>query len=86
MSDAFSGQSAIDAPANDAATITKSDSVNFTKTCRGIYCGVGGDIAVVTLDGSVVTFVGVLGGTILPIRATRVNSTNTTASSMVALW
>jgi hypothetical protein len=36
--------------------------------------------------GSTVTFVGLVGGTILPIQVTRVYSTDTTASDIVALY
>jgi len=79
------------------AAITKSDTVNFdgstfsasaaTKAlpADGIYVGGAGVVAVVDEGGVVVNFTAVAGQT-LPLRAIRVNSTNTTASLMVALY
>lgn len=77
--------SVLDAPATDAFAITPHDSTNFNENCRAIYIGGAGNIVVVTKQGNAVTFTGVLAGTILPIRAMRVNSTNTTATSLVGL-
>jgi len=75
-------------PADYFFAITPSDTVNFTDITRGIYVGsiAGGAVVVaVGMDNVAVTFSGVVAGSILPIRAKRVNSTNTTASSLVAL-
>lgn len=73
-------------PAEDYVTISPSDTTNFVDgTCRGIYVGVTGNIAVVNEIGSVVTFSNVPVG-IFPVRAIRVNSTNTTATMLVALY
>lgn len=72
--------------ARGAAAITKHDSTNFSP-CRAIYVGGAGDVVVVFAEnGEAVTFVGVPAGTVLPVAAKRVNSTNTTATSMVALY
>jgi hypothetical protein len=71
--------------------ITKSDSINFTKAdgtpliVRGIYVGGTGDVVLVNPDLSTVTFTAVPGGTIIPCECVRINSTNTTATSMVGL-
>lgn len=72
-------------PADDCFAITKSDSVNFTNMVRGIYVGGTGDVTILTPNGNTVTFTAVPVGTILPARAVRVNSTNTTATLMVGL-
>jgi hypothetical protein len=69
--------------ATDAVAITKSDTTIVN--ADAIYVGTSGDVAVTTLKGSVVTFVGVLAGTILPIKSTKIMSTNTTASNLVGL-
>jgi hypothetical protein len=73
-------------PAVDFAAVTPSDSTNLSRPCRGIYVGVGGDVVAVTYAGTAVTFKGAPSGAILPIQAIRVNSTNTTATNMVALF
>ena len=73
------------APANGLKAIVPSDTVDLEVYPRGIYVGVGGDIAAVTARDEVVLLVGVPTGTILPIRLKRINATNTTAASLVAL-
>ena len=76
-----------DLPAQFAAAVTPSDSVNFSSECRSLYIGGAGNVVVVmNSDDAAVTFTGVPAGTILPVRAKRVNSTSTTATSIVALW
>ena len=72
------------ATANDAATVTKSDTT--VVNCDAIYVGGAGDVAVVTAKGTTVTFTGVPAGTILPVKCSKIMSTNTTATSMVALF
>ena len=75
----------LDSPANHAETVTPSDSVDLTTVARALYVGAAGDVAVLMNDDSTATFVGVAAGSILPIRVKRVNSTSTTATSIVAL-
>lgn len=72
--------------AGKAVAITPSNTVQIPTT-RGIYVGTTGDLRV-TLhrDVSAVTFVGVLAGTLLPIRAKLVLSTGTTALNLLALY
>ena len=73
------------APAEECVAVTPHDSTNFPLgACRGLYVGTLGNVALVTDNGSVVVFVGVSG--ILPVRCTRVNATNTTATNIVALY
>lgn len=68
-----------------AAAVTPSD-VTILPTTRGLYIGTGGDVAVVMADGgSAVTFSSVLAG-FMPVQVTKVMSTNTTASNILALW
>lgn len=74
-----------DLPATQALAVTPSDADDLW--CRGIWVGAAGNVAIVPFDGgSAVTLVGVPAGTWLPIACQRVNSTNTTAGSIVALW
>lgn len=71
-------------PAATAEAVTPSDTDDLTNTSRGIYVGVTGNI-VATIGGTDITFVGAVAGSVLPIRATRIKSTGTTATDMVAL-
>jgi hypothetical protein len=72
-------------PSYGAAAVTPSDSVQIFHT-RGLYIGVAGNVKCTMVNGNVVTFVGVLAGTILPVQVELVWATGTTASSIVALY
>lgn len=73
------------APALDTFTVSPSNSTNFNSMARALYVGVGGNITLVTPAGTVQEFIAVPQGTILPVVCIRVNSTSTTASSLVGL-
>jgi hypothetical protein len=74
-------------PSVDYAAVTPSDGTDLPDgVCRGLYIGSGGNLVVISQSGSTVTFTGVVTGSVLPIRAKRVKSTSTTASSIVALY
>ena len=89
MANIHTGPNAI-IPASKSKNVTPSDSTNFDFVTKGLYVGSAGNISVEMVHSGNSTkttvFTGVLGGTILPIQITRVNSTSTTASSMVALY
>ncbi len=68
------------APAYDAVAITPGSPHPQT---RGIYVGADGDITCLMAGGSTITFTGVPGGTILPVRVKQV--TASTATDLVAL-
>lgn len=76
-----------------AAAITPSDTVNIADaaavtlppTTDAIWVGGAGIVAAVLQSGAAVNFTCVA-GSILPIKAKRVNATNTTATLMVALY
>ena len=51
-----------------------------------LYVGTGGDLKVLTAGGDEVTFVGVNGGTFIPVNCIQVFNTGTTAADIVALW
>lgn len=77
----------VTSPAENAVAVTPHDSTDLTYATRALYVGGAGNLSVETVGGqSAVVFVGVTAGTILPIRVTRVNSTSTTATSIVALY
>jgi len=68
-----------------AVAVTPHDSTDFTDgECRALYVGGTGNITAI-VGGNVVLFTAVPVG-VLPIRCTRVNSTATTATAMVALY
>jgi hypothetical protein len=71
--------------AKDAGAITPSDTVEPVIRINALYVGATGNVAVITSNGSTVTFVGVPGGTILPVSVQMVLATGTTASSIVGL-
>ena len=73
-------------PGRNAETITKSDTVNLSQPSRAIWVGGAGNIAVEMLDGVTQVFEGVVAGSLLPLQVTRVNSTDTTATLMVAVF
>ncbi len=71
---------------SSAVVVAPSDSVNFTAgACHALYVGGTGNIVAI-VSGVAITFNGAVAGTILRIRATRVNLTNTTATGLVALY
>lgn len=73
-------------PYNRAATITKSDTVDLPLgLTEAIQVGGAGVVAAVFQDDSVVNITAAAGN-ILPIKIKRVNSTNTTATVMTALY
>lgn len=72
-------------PASNYAAVTPHASTEFTYVCRYLYVGTAGNLVAVTPGGSEVTFANVPAGTLLPIKAIRVDDTST-ASDIVALW
>jgi hypothetical protein len=75
-----------DSPAWEHFAITPSNSDNFRVVTRGIYVGVAGDVAVVSQSDNVVIYKNAVAGSIIPVMAKRVNSTNTTATDLVGLY
>lgn len=74
------------APARDAAPVTPSDSADLAQLPRALFIGTAGNVAVVMAGGQSVTFESCAAGTVLPVRATRIKATGTTAAAIVALW
>jgi hypothetical protein len=73
-------------PGRRAAAVTPSDTVSYDGPARALYVGGVGNVVVVLTDNSTVTLTNVQAGTIIPLWHKRVNSTSTTATSMVALF
>lgn len=74
--------------AGSLKAVTPANSDLPSGVTRALWIGGTGDVAIVAEnDGTTaVTIVGVPAGTLLPVRAKRVNSTNTTATAIVALY
>lgn len=72
-------------PSAAAVAITPNDTTRITPT-RGLYVGVSGDVKVIMLDGTTVTFTDLAAGVIHPITCVLVYSTGTTATNIVALY
>lgn len=84
-------------PYNRAIAITKSDTVNYNgltysvgvdqtaEPADAIYVGGAGVVVAVFEDGTTGSFT-CIAGQILPLKTVRVNSTNTTATLMLALY
>jgi hypothetical protein len=68
--------------------ITKSDTAELPLgPCRAVWVGGAGDLAVIASgDTAAVTISGVAAGTVVPVRARYIMSTNTTATLIVALY
>lgn len=88
MSEAFdaSQSNTAEMSARYGQAVTPSNSTNMPHVTRAIYVGGAGNIAAVMASGDTVLFVAVPAGALLPICVKRINSTNTTAVNMVALW
>ncbi len=88
------GQQLNSDPGNGAVAVTKSDTLDVfgqtvsvnSRCARALYVGGTGDINATLADGTKVVFVGVQGGTILPVRVRQVWSTSTGATDIVALY
>lgn len=75
------------APAENAVAVTPHNSTDLTKATRALWIGGAGNISVEMVGGqSAVVFSGIAAGTWMPLRVTRVNSTSTTATSIVAVY
>ena len=71
--------------ASDAVNVTPSDATVLAPTWGGLFVGGAGNVAVVTEEGTTLTFTGVLAGSVLPIVVTRVRATGTTATNIVGM-
>jgi hypothetical protein len=71
-------------PSVESIEVTPDDAEDLASPSRGLYVGGAGNIRV-HMNGEVRNFMAVPVGTILPVVATRVLSTGTTATNIVAL-
>ena len=67
-----------------AEAVTPSDSVDLTRNST-LYVGGAGNISIITAGGDTVTLTAIPAGSFVPVLCSRVRSTSTTATSIVAL-
>ena len=74
-------------PGYDAFVITPNSGANLATPVRALWVGAAGDICLVTMKGTSLTFTGVNAGSILPIQCIRVNATTsgTTAGGIIGI-
>lgn len=86
MPDRFDTHAAsLDGPASHGFSISPSDASDLPETTRAIYVGTPGDLAVDLASGANLTFTNLASGTILPVRASAVKATGTSASDLIGL-
>lgn len=86
MKDRFSTRApSFSAPAAHGFAITADDESDLEETTRALYIGNGGTLTASLASGAVVTFESLASGTLLPIRASRVLATGTSASAIIGL-
>lgn len=86
-SDPFAGASVgLSDPPTGFAAVTPSDDNDLAITARCLWVGGAGNIKVTSQGGTTVVLVGAQAGTLIAGRFTRVWSTSTTATSIVAGW
>lgn len=78
--------SGVNFPIRKWIAVTPSDTVNLPAGAIGLYVGGAGNVAAVGVDDAALTFTAVPVGTFMPIGPKRVNSTNTTATLILALY
>lgn len=85
MADRYANLSGdLSSPAKYAAAVTPDDSNDLPNASKRLWVGGAGNVALVTVGGSAVTYVGVPAGTYLPVRAAQVKATGTTATDIIA--
>lgn len=75
----------LNSPSAGGFAITPHDTNALATPTRSIYIGGNGNLKVTMIDGTTVTFIGVVVGTTLDIRCTHVFATLTTATNLIGL-
>lgn len=83
---ATAGNASASDPPYHAVAVTPSDSTDLVHATTSVYIGTGGNMQVTMLGGETVTYVGLLSGTRYGMRVTRIWSTLTSATGLVAEW
>ncbi|WCK04803.1 spike base protein, RCAP_Rcc01079 family [Agrobacterium tumefaciens] len=72
-------------PASHAFDVVPDDVNPLSSPTRAVYVGNAGHLCLTLVSGATVTFQNLPAGSLLPVRATRVLSTRTTATGIVGL-
>lgn len=73
--------------AHDAKLVTPSDTVDLPGgVCQALYVGTAGNLSVITASGTTVLITGATAGSVIPLQVSRVKSTSTTASTILAFY
>ena len=87
MTDSFRSHTrSLTSPPERALAVLPDDAADLPQVTRALYVGGAGNLTVTMRGGDVVTFEGVSGGTLLPVRVRRVYASGTTASGILGLW
>lgn len=73
-------------PPEHAVEIAPSDVAVLRHVTRALYVGGSGDVALRLQGGAEVTFRGLLGGSLIPLRADMIKRAGTTATGLIGLW
>jgi len=71
-------------PASDGVAVTPSDTQDLPVASKRLWVGGAGNVTIITVRGTQLTYTGVPAGIYLNVRAARVKATGTTASNIVA--
>lgn len=78
------GMSVRQNPVMEAVAVTPSDTTVLAKPSHWIMVTVAGNVAVTLLNGAVITFPGLQPGNFYAIQASKIMSTGTTATGIIA--
>lgn len=79
-------KSQLNSPPRYHFEVTPNDSTDLTHVTRGIYVGVTGDVKITNVNGQTVTYTNLAAGVHHPMCVSRVWSTGTTATGIIAVY
>lgn len=71
-------------PASDGAAVVPDDNTDLATASKRLWVGAAGNVTLITVRGTTLTYTAVPAGTYLMVRATRVKATGTSANNIVA--
>jgi hypothetical protein len=83
MTDRFAGREpGASGPATHGFAIVPSDGVDLPEVTRALYVGTAGALRLTLQSGAIISLAGVPGGSMLPLRVSRLHATGTTAADL----